>query len=167
MAGKLDEEVYFIPLTSCDFYGRPSYPTALFDMFSKAQMKKHNIITMTVQDLANEYKTSNVSFDESNDFFPTSNNYSKDRELRKVFEDAANKAVSGKMGPLEFRQIMGNNGINAQNACEEMQYGMLNATTEQYKVDVYNLLFCFIRQKRRQGKKFHIFLDEFPEEYSK
>ena len=54
------QTVYFIPLTSCDVRGRPVDPTALFDMFSKKQMLKHNVIVMTIQDLYKEYLEFNV-----------------------------------------------------------------------------------------------------------
>ena len=91
--GKLDEDVYFIPLTSTDQYGKPSHPTVLFDQFSRKQMVKHNIIAKNVHDLHHEFKNSNLSFDESKDLFPTTNNYSEDGQLRKVFENAAKKSI--------------------------------------------------------------------------
>ena len=162
----LDEEVYFIPLTSCDMLGRPSHPTALFDMFSSTQMMKHGINTMTVQDLHNEFEKSNVLLDESKDLFLTSNNSSKDRHVIKVFEDAAKKFIGKKIDQGEFYRIMKNNGINRVNAIEEINSRRLNPGKEEYKVDVYNLLYSFIREKKREGKRFHVFVDEFPVLYS-
>jgi hypothetical protein len=156
------QSVYFIPLTSCDERGKPVDPIALFDLFSKNQMFKHNVIVMTVQDLYKEYKKSNVMWDDLPDFISTSVNPLKDQKLKKVFEDASNKAIGSKMGPNEFMQIMSKNGINIANAAAEVDNRMQNPTNEEYKIDVYNLLYWFVKQKSRTKQPFHLFVDEFP-----
>ena len=162
MAQGITQDVYFIPLTSCNERGRPVDPTALFDLFSKNQMLKHNVIVMTVQDLYKEYKKSNKVRDDLTDFFPTSVNSLKDQKLKKLFEDASVKVISGKMGPDEFMQIMKNNGINVGNALSELQNRKVNPTNAEYKIDVYNLLYWFVTQKSRTKQPFHLFVDEFP-----
>jgi hypothetical protein len=125
-------------------------------------MLKHNVIVMTVQDLYKEYKKSNVMDNDSTDLFLTSVNPLKDQKLKKLFEDASKKAIGGKIGPDEFMQIMHKNGINPQNAGAELHNRMQNPKNEEYKIDVYNLLFWFVKQKSRKKQPFHLFVDEFP-----
>ena len=156
-------DVYFISLTSCNARGIPIHPTALFDLFSKQQMVKHNVIGMTVHDLYTAYKNSADSMDESKDFFHTSTNVSHDQKLRKLFKDVQEKAINGKMAGEEIIKIFQDNGINAVNAINEIRKRILDKThQENCRVDIYNLLCWFVRQRREAKKPFHIFLDEFP-----
>ena len=134
-----------------------------FDMFSKKQMLKHNVIGMTVQDLYNTYKSSNVSLDDSKDLFQTSYDISEDQRLRNVFEDISEKYISGKMEEYEYLQLFAIYGINSLNAGTLLHERKFNSSkNHNFKVDVYNLLYSFIKQKRQAKKPFHIFVDEFP-----
>lgn len=162
MAQGKPDEVYFIPVTSCDEFGRPIDPTALFDQFSKKHMLKHNVIVMTAQDLWNDYEKTNIGWDGLTDFFPTSTNFSKDQKNRRIFEDSSKKAIAGEMSAAEFQDIMKKNGINAYNAGKEVIRRMRNPTIEANNIDIYNLLCWFVQQKRRTKRPFHLFLDEFP-----
>ena len=163
MAEGKSEDVYFISLTSCNERGIPIHPTALFDMFSKRQMLKHNVIGMTMQDLYNEYKNSNVVVDESKDLFQTSFNISQDQKLRKAFEDTSEKYISGKMKIEECMKVFQQNGFNGMNALQVLVERKINSTTNEYsRVDVYNLLYSFVNQRRQEKKPFHIFVDEYP-----
>ena len=163
MAQGKSQNVYFISLTSCSEGGIPTHPTALFDLFSKKQMLMHGVIGMTVHDLYNEYKKSNGIEGRSKDLFQTSANISQDQSLIKIFDEASKNFGSCKMTAPEFIKICGENGMNATNALAEAVRRAQNPTKNKNdKVDVYNLLYWYVKKKSETKQPFHIFIDEFP-----
>ena len=153
--------VFYIALSSCDRYGRPYLPVNFFDGATKRSFKKHDIKVVTVHDLLVEFKQANPDWDGKLDLFSRSSktDHEKNQRLTKVFENHCKKAMAGKMDINEFRRTMDENGINSANAVQEVNRRIIgrNPNFQVYLLDVYVMLFSFIKRHRKD----HIFVDEF------
>ena len=150
--------VYFVALTSCDKYGRPEFPTCLFDASTKRSFTKDGIQVITVHDLVQDFKKSRIDWDGKSDLFERSTkaDHKKDERLTKVFEEASRKYRAKEMYICEFRKMMEQNGINLQNAVQEVVRRFRNPNLDISLPDVYILLYSFIQRHRND----HIFVDE-------
>ena len=157
--------VFYIVLTSCDKYGRPELPVSFFDGATKRSFKKHDIQVVTIHELVVDFKQTYRNWDGKLDLFPRSSetNHEKNQRLTKLFEDNCKKVLAGKMDKTEFYLTMKQNGINAENAIEECNRRIRNPNFEVSFLDVYVMLFSFIKRHRKD----HIFVDEFSILHSK
>ena len=151
--------VYYVALSSCDKYGRPELPVNFFDGATKRSFMKHDIKVVTVHDLLVDFKQAYPDWDGKLDLFPRSSetDHEKNVRLTKVFENNCKKALAGKMDVNEFRRTMDQHGINAANACQEVNRRIRNPNFQVSLLDVYVMLFSFIKMHRKD----HIFVDEF------
>ena len=156
--------VYYVTLTSCDKYGRPEFPVCLFDGSTKKNLKKHGIQVLTVKDLQEEFRQICPHWDGKSDLFKRSNktDHEKEEKLMKIFEDAYKKRLANK-DLKEFKKAMDQNGINFQNAYQELLRRLQNPNYDVTLPDVYILLYSFIKRHRKD----HIFVDEMPILHSK
>ena len=150
--------VYYVTLTSCDKYGKPEFPTSFFDSATKKSFKKHDIQVITVHDLLQDFKKHYKTWDGKSDSFKRSNkeDHEKDERLIRLFEDGVKNVLAETMDMTEFYKMMHQNGINSQNALQELLRRTRNPNYEISHPDVYILLYCFI--KRHRGDQ--IFVDE-------
>ena len=157
--------VFYIVLTSCDKYGRPELPVSFFDGATKRSFKKHDIQVVTIHELVVDFKQAYRNWDGKLDLFPRSSetNHEKNQRLTKLFEDNCKKKLAGKMVWTEFFQTMRQNGINVENATKEVNRRIRNPNFEVSLLDVYVMLFSFIKRHRKD----HIFVDEFSILHSK
>ena len=158
--------VYYVILTSCDKFGRPEFPVSFFDSVTKRSFKKYDIKVLTVHDLVVHFKKDHPNWDGKTDIFPRSSvtDHEKNQQLLKVFDDCFKKYIEDKMKfSFEFIDKMKQNGINSQNAFQEMDRRAPNPNKEMTLLDVYILLFSFIKKHRKD----HIFVDELPILHSK
>ena len=157
--------VFYIVLTSCDKYGRPELPVSFFDGATKRSFKKHDIQVVTIHELVVDFKQAYRNWNGKLDLFPRSSetNHEKNQRLTKLFEDNCKKTLAGKMDTTEFFLTMKQNGINAENAIEEVNIRIGNPNFEVSLLDVYVMLFSFIKRHRKD----HIFVDEFSILHSK
>lgn len=140
--------VYYVALTSCDKSGRPELPVSFFDGATKRSFKKHDIQVITVHDLLVDFKQAYPDWDGKSDIFP--------RSSGQFFFNIFKKIVANKMVGSEFKDKMDQNGINVQNAIQEIVRRKNNLNFEVTILDIYNLLFSFIQRHRKD----HIFVDE-------
>ena len=157
--------VFYVVLTSCDKYGRAEFPVSFFDSSTKKSFKKHDIQVVTVHDLVVDFKKAYPDWDGTLDLFSRSSktDHEKNQRLTKVFENNCKKFAAGKMDKKEFARIMYENKINSQNAFLEAQRRMRNPNIEVSLLDIYDMLFSFIKRHRKD----HIFVDEFSILHSK
>lgn len=155
-------KVYFVALTSCDKYGRPEFPTCLFDASTKRSFKK-GVQVITVHDLVQDFNESCIDWDGKSDLFKrsTKSDHKKDARLTEVFEEASRKLIEQETDISEFRKILEQNGINYRNAFQEALRRLDNPNLD--IPDVYILLYSFILRHRND----HIFVDEFSILHSK
>ena len=151
-------DVFYIALTSCDKYGRPELPVSFFDGATKRSFKKHDIQVITVHDLLVDFKQAYPDWDGKSNIFPMSNktDHENNQRLTKLFEDCYKKVLASEMHYMEFETRMHQNGINRQNANVEVLRRMKNPNFEVSLLDVYIMLFSFIKHHRQD----HIFVDE-------
>ena len=151
--------VFFVVLTSCDKYGRPEFPVTFFDGATKRSFKKHDIKVITVHHLVLDFKQAWADWDGKSDIFPRSSgtDHDKNQELGQLFEDNCKKVLAGKMDGFEFGEKMIQNGLNYQNAFQELLRRTKNPNYEVSYLDVYVMLYSFIKRHRKD----HIFVDEF------
>ena len=151
--------VFYIALTSCDRYGRPELPVNFFDGATKRSFKNHHIEVVTVHDLLVDFQQAYPDWDGKLDLFPRSSetDHEKNHRLTKLFENNCKKAMAGKMDVNEFTRTMNQNGINGQNAVQEVFRRIRNPNFQVSHLDVYDMLFSFIKRHRKD----HIFVDEF------
>ena len=157
--------VYYVTLTSCDKYGKPDFPVSFFDGATKRSFKKHDIRVITVHDLVIDFKEACPDWDGKSDNFPrcsTTQNEKKQR-LRKSFEDCYKKLLAKKVNMDEFTQMLVQNGINVQNAVQEVIRRKRDLNFEVSLLDVYIMLYAFIKRHRKD----HIFVDELSILHSK
>ena len=76
-----EPNVYFVTLTSCDKYGRPEFPTCLFDGATKRNLKEHGIQVITVHDLLQEFQKSCKDWDGVSDLFKRSNDIDNEKNM--------------------------------------------------------------------------------------
>ena len=150
--------VYFVALTSCDKYGRPEFPTCLFDASTKRSFVKDGIQVITVYDLFLDFKKFRIDLDGKLDLFKrsTKSDHNKDERLTKMFEEASRKFMAHEMDTNEFGEMTKRNGINVQNAIQELLRRIYNSKLDISLPDVYILLYSFIQRHRSD----HIFVDE-------
>ena len=150
--------VYYVTLTSCDKYGKPEFPTSFFDSATKRSFKKHDIEVITVHDLLQDFKKHYKAWDGKSDLFQRSKgeDHEKDERLIRLLEDAVKKFRPNPTYIIEFTKMMQQNGINHQNAIQELVRRIQNPNYEISNPDVYILLYCFIKRHRRD----QIFVDE-------
>ena len=127
-------------------------------------MKKHGIQVATVKDLLDDFKKSCQDWDGKSDLFKRSNetDHEKEEKLMKIFENAFKKCLANK-DVSEFRRMMEQNGINFQNANQELFRRVQNPNYDLSLPDVYILLYSFIKRHHKD----HIFVDEMPILHSK
>ena len=159
-------KVFYVALTSCDKYGRPELPVSFFDGATKRSFKKHDIQVITVHDLIVDFNQAYPDWDGKSDIFPRSSgtDHKENERLTKLFEDCCKKILENKMDYApEFRKKMNQNGINAQNAIQELLRRKNNPNYEVTLLDIYIMLFSFIERHRKD----HIFVDEMSIAHSK
>ena len=151
-------KVFYVTLTSCDKYGKPEFPTSFFDSATKKSFKKHNIEVITVHDLLQDFKKHYKTWDGKSDLFKRLNkeDHENDERLIQLFEDSVKKVLTKTIDANEFRKVMKQNGINYQNALQELMRRIQNPKYEINNPDVYILLYCFIKRHRRD----QVFVDE-------
>ena len=151
--------VFYVVLTSCDKYGRPEFPVSFFDGATKRSFKKHDIQVVTVHDLLVDFKHAYPDWDSKLDLFPRSSeiDHEKNQRLTKVFETNCKKLLTLNMDYNAFFQTMNRNGINGKNAAQELIRRCRNPNFKVSLLDVYVMLFYFIKGHRKD----HIFVDEF------
>jgi hypothetical protein len=155
--------VFYVTLTSCDRYGFPEYPIGLFDQFTKKSMKKQDIIPITIFDLESDFHKSNCNWNGTSELFPRSSSIEQNNaKLNEIFEAACKRLLKMEIDIVKFGEIMTENGINEEGAKQEVLDRMKNPTGTS-SVDVYNLLYSFVRKNRNS----HIFIDEMPILHSK
>ena len=157
--------VFYVVLTSCDKYGRPELPVSFFDGATKRSFKRQDIQVVTVHDLLVGFKKAYPDWDGTLDRFPRSSeiDHEKNHRLTKVFESNCEKMLEGKMDEYEFYNTMTPNGFNAENAMQEVNRRIRNPNFETSLLDVYIMLFSFIKWHRKD----HIFVDELSILHSK
>ena len=150
--------VFYVVLTSCDKYGRPEFPVSFFDGATKRSFKKHDIQVITVHDLLVDFEKAYPDWDGESNILPMSNktDHENNRRLTKLFEDCCRKYMACEMDIYEFRNKMNQNGINSENAFQEVSKRIRNPNFEVSLLDVYIILFFFIKHHRKD----HIFVDE-------
>ena len=150
--------VFYVALTSCDKYGRPELPVSFFDGATKRSLMKHNIQVITVHDLVLDFKQACPDWDGRSDLFKRSSetNLENNQRLTKVFEDCYKKLLEGTMDQNVFMDTMSENEINSDNAIQEILRRIQNPKLEMIHLDVYIMLFSFIKRHRNA----HIFVDE-------
>lgn len=89
-------------------------------------------------------------------------NHEKDQRLLKLFDDACKTYMTNR-DIREFRSMMQTNGMNVQNAVQELYNRLQNPDYEISPLDVYILLFSFIKDHKND----HILVDEVPILHSK
>ena len=151
--------VYYVVLTSCDSYGRPEFPVSFFDGATKRSFKKHDIQVITVHDLVMDFKQSYPNWDGDSELFQRSSetNHDENQRLKKIFEDSCKVVLADKMDTAVFKRTMDQNRINAENSMHELVKRLKNPNYELSPLDVYIMLFHFIKKHRKD----HIFVDEF------
>ena len=163
--------VFYVVLASCDRYGIPEFPTSYFDGATKQSFKNHHIQVITVYDLLNDFKRACPNWDGESDLFPRSNetDYEREKHLNRIFENGC-KLFSGTCDTKthmdkfeEFREMMEQNGINPLTAYQDALRRERNLKLEEYRPDIYILLFSFIKRH----KKDQIFVDELSILHSK
>ena len=157
--------VYYVALTSCDKYGRPELPVGFFDGATKRSFKKHDIQVITVHDLLVDFEKAYPDWDGESIIFPILNktDHENNQRLTKLLEDCFNRMLAKKMDPKEFGRKMKQSGINYQNAGQELLRRAHNPNFELTLLDIYIMLFSFIKQHRKD----HIFVDEVAIAHSK
>ena len=170
--GKYSNEaprVYYVTLTSCDKFGRPELPVSFFDGATKRSFKKHDIQVITVHDLVVDFKIAYPDWDGKSDIFPRTSgtDHEKNQRLSKIHEYFRKKYRAGKVDFNElFNELhitMKKNGIKTENALQEYFRRSTNPNYEKTLLDVYILLFSFIKRHRKD----HIFVDELSILHSK
>ena len=128
-------------------------------------MKKHGIIGITIKDLLNDFKQTCPDWDGQSDLFKRSNETDQERDakLKDAFDHASKMLLQGKMEVNEFSKMMQQNGINVRNSIQEVLKRAKNPNYEVSLLDVYILLYCFIKKHCND----HIFVDEMPILHSK
>ena len=116
---------------------------------------KHNIQVITVHDLALDFKQACPDW-ETDWKKEIETNLEKNQRLTQVFEDCYKKMLEGTMAQNEFMDTMLENGINSDNAIQEILRRIQNPKFEMTLFDVYIMLFSFIKRHRNA----HIFVDE-------
>ena len=153
--------VYYIVLTSCDKYGKPEFPTSLFDGATKRSFKKHKIHVITVHDLLTDFRKAHPNWDGKSDLFQRSSeiDLEKDQHLNDIFNDTLKKLLAHKIDNYEFLNMMEQNGIHFPNAAEEAFRRQNDPDSETSNLpDVLVLLFSFIKRHHHDN----IFVDEVP-----
>ena len=150
--------VFYIPLTSSDKYGRPEFPVCFFGGATKGSFKNHNIKVITVHDLVKDFKRSCPDWDGKSDIFLRSSkiDHEKNQRLATVCEDCVKQRLAMKITVDEFRKTITINGINHQNAIHEVFRRAKNPKYEMSLLDVFIILFSFIKRHRKD----HILVDE-------
>ena len=159
--------VFYVVLTSCDKSGRPELPVSFFDVATKRSFKKHDIQFITVHDLVVDFKKSFPNWDGKSDIFLRSGetDHKENQRLANVFEDFCKDLQKGLFAndKNEFIRRLNQNGINYLNAYQEIVKMQQNPNYKMTHLDVYIMLFSFIRRHRND----HIFVDEMSILHSK
>ena len=117
-----------------------------------------------MHELVVDFKQSWPDWDGKSDIFPRSSktDHEKNQRLVNVLEDYHKRWIIDEMEIdtmefIKFRNTMDQNGINVQNAYQELRRRQMNPNYEVSLRDAYIMLFSFIVKHRKD----HIFVDEF------